>query len=681
MNSQRENEKQRNGQKRVHSTFFSALSLLLSAVCCITVVRLEIKMNLQDRRISDSVTRCNQVETELQTLQRRQQGSEMHLLKTKGPKADENEFDSLTILKQSSARQKRYSMRPSDHDVSEVKLLIKEELRRLQDQVCAKNEILCTPGPKGNQGRRGPRGKPGPEGPPGKHGPEGPRGSTGLRGDLGLPGIPGPAGPSGPKGVKGQKGEPGKSLSEPSLLQRPVETTVNETKTAILKCTVDGNPTPKISWFKQNSLLPVGRHAVEPSGALIVRDVKPGDDGVYSCKAENLLGSVNASAKLTVQFGPQLFLSTNRMLAQENDHDAITRNATDQPFPQITWSKSVGTLPKSRTYVRNGVIRIRQVKKTDSGTYICEADNIMGLKQGVIQLLVFHRLKFEVSPPQEVTPYVGSTVSFSCVAKSDLRPVITWEKDIKSRLPVDSNILPNGTLVLHNIQKSHQGTYTCIATNALATIIAKVRVNSPRSISSCSVIRHFTSASGNYEIDPDGAGGLAPFTVYCDMTDKNGVGVTVISHDSESRKLVQGCETKGCYSRDIDYTGASLYQLASLTRVSTHCEQFIKYECRGSVLGFDDPYGWWVSRSSAKITYWGGGSAARSNCACGMTNSCADRRRGCNCDRNDDVWREDSGLLTDKSQLPVKQFRFGDTGDSGEQGYHTLGKMKCYGEA
>ena len=93
--------------------------------------------------------------------------------------------------------------------------------------------------------------------------------------------------------------------------------------------------------------------------------------------------------------------------------------------------------------MRNGVIRIRQVKETDSGTYICEADNTIGLKQGVIQLLVFHRLKFEVSPPQEVTPYVGSTVSFSCVAKSDLRPVITWEKDIKSRLPVDSNILPN----------------------------------------------------------------------------------------------------------------------------------------------------------------------------------------------------------------------------------------------
>ena len=40
---------------------------------------------------------------------------------------------------------------------------------------------------------------------------------------------------------------------------------------------------------------------VESSGALIVNDVRPGDEGFYSCGADNLLGSVNATAKLTVQ--------------------------------------------------------------------------------------------------------------------------------------------------------------------------------------------------------------------------------------------------------------------------------------------------------------------------------------------------------------------------------------------
>ena len=199
---------------------------------------------------------------------------------------------------------------------------------------------------------------------------------------------------------------------------------------------------------------------------------------------------------------------------------------------------------------------------------------------------------------------------------------------------------------------------------------------------SCSEIRRNGGiVSKNYVVDPDGAGGLAPFTVYCDMTGKNGVGVTVISHDSESRILVTGYEAKGGYSRDIRYRGASLTQLASLTRVSSHCEQFIKYECYDSVLLYNnDPRGWWVSRGSTKMRHWGGASD-NGKCACGMTNSCADRNYGCNCDKNDYIWREDSGLLTDKTHLPVKQLRFGDTGDIGERGYHTLGKLKCYGIA
>ena len=212
-----------------------------------------------------------------------------------------------------NSRQKRASpvksQQKSAQTTSNVKMLIKEELRLLQNQICAKDETLCLSGPKGNTGRRGrpgirgrpgPSGRPGPEGPPGKHGPVGPQGPLGLKGDLGVSGDPGQVGPRGPPAEKGVKGEPGQSISAPSLLQRPVETTVNESQTATLKCTADGNPSPKVTWSKLNSSLPVGRHVVESSGALTVKDVRPGDEGDYSCRAENLLGSVNATAKIIV---------------------------------------------------------------------------------------------------------------------------------------------------------------------------------------------------------------------------------------------------------------------------------------------------------------------------------------------------------------------------------------------
>ncbi|XP_068726890.1 uncharacterized protein [Montipora capricornis] len=657
----------------------SKSGLLLSVLCCIALIHTEIKMKEHDRQISHSVKFYNEVEAELQEL--RQNNARWKITKANQQKVRRAKDGSYP-------RHKRASL--ENQDASEIKLLITEELRVLKNHICATDETLCRSGPKGNIGRRGRpgiRGKPGlpgqpgPEGPPGKHGPKGLQGPIGIKGDLGFPGSPGPAGLSGPRGLKGVKGEPGKSISAPSLLQRPTDTTVNVTQTAILKCTADSNPIPKITWYKLNSQLPVGRHVIESSGALIVRDVRPGDDGIYSCKAENILGRIRASAKLTVQFGPKISLSSTRLMAEEKQNITIACNASGLPQPRVTWSRAVGNLPQDRTAVTNGVMTIHQLTKKDGGVYICQVKNILGSASDTVQLMVFSPLHFEVSPSQEVTPVIGSVLRLPCVPKSDLKPTTTWAKDGKLSLPVDSTVLPNGTLVLQNIQKSHKGTYTCTATNALATIHAKVKVNSVQQPVSCFEIKKFvSSASGNYVIDPDGAEGQAPFLVYCDMVDKNGVGVTVISHDSEGRTRVQGCEAQGCYSRDIRYNGASLAQMEILTRVSSQCEQFIKYECFNSVLLHNDnQHGWWVSRDSVKMTYWGGASVS-GKCACGMTNTCADPSYGCNCDKNDNVWREDSGVLTNKTQLPVKQLRFGDVSTS-EEGYYTLGKLKCYGIA
>ena len=199
---------------------------------------------------------------------------------------------------------------------------------------------------------------------------------------------------------------------------------------------------------------------------------------------------------------------------------------------------------------------------------------------------------------------------------------------------------------------------------------------------SCSHLKIWdsTAESGTYVIDPDGEGGVPPYNVTCDMTNKNGVGVTVVSHDSEDRTLVDGFEAPGSYSRDIKYTKASLSQLASLTTVSLFCKQFIQYECRNSLM-FRDNTAWWVSRDSIDMNYWGGAPAGSGKCACRIDDSCAEPHYHCNCDANNDEWNEDSGLLTDKIHLPVKQLRFGDTGSYEEMGYHTLGKFKCYGIA
>ena len=72
---------------------------------------------------------------------------------------------------------------------------------------------------------------------------------------------------------------------------------------------------------------------------------------------------------------------------------------------------------------------------------------------------------------------------------------------------------------------------------------------------SCSAlsIRDSSTRSGMYYINPQGLSSSPLVQVYCNMTSKDGVGVTEIGHDHESRTLVVGYEEPGSYKRNIKY--------------------------------------------------------------------------------------------------------------------------------
>ena len=370
---------------------------------------------------------------------------------------------------------------------------------------------------------------------------------------------------------------------------------------------------------------------------------------------------------------------------EEGQNVSLQCKAIGLPLPRVTWRKAFSKLPVKRSSIVNGNLSIRSITKADSGTYACSAKNLLGDDSAVAVVMVIETLQFILAPLNKVTVLESCKETLHCRAQGSKK--IFWKR-VGKQMPRNHVVYPNGTLLLTNVSPNDAGSYTCIAKNSLRSIEASSVVEVPkRKPTSCSDLKSSCreKTSGNYIIDPDGKGGVAPFSVYCDMSDKGGVGVTVISHDSESRTHVNsvspGCGSAGCYSKDVTYTGVSTSQLAALTRVSQNCEQFIKFECKEDIAFIEDSYAWWVSRNGIRMNYWGGASGRNHMCACGVTNSCSNRGQKCNCYNGGSGWGEDSGLLTDKSALPVTQIRLGDLDQSKEEGYHTLGKLKCYGKA
>lgn len=181
------------------------------------------------------------------------------------------------------------------------------------------------------------------------------------------------------------------------------------------------------------------------------------------------------------------------------------------------------------------------------------------------------------------------------------------------------------------------------------------------------------------------------FEAYCDIK----TGATIINHSTKNETALEDAKThhlleNSLYEIDYEYPVA-IDSIIDLMGVSTHCEQYVRYDCfKSKLLGgvgrrrYVDYKGVrWLSRDYDIQHYWGGASPDSRKCGCAMDNSCARDRFGymkyCNCDMFDSKWRSDSGFLKDKAKLPVSQITVSRGPETNENSMITVGALQCYG--
>ena len=131
----------------------------------------------------------------------------------------------------------------------------------------------------------------------------------------------------------------------------------------------------------------------------------------------------------------------------------------------VTWSKSFGQLPHGRVQFNSSVVKLLDVRKSDSDNYLCTARNLLGSVVKRTVLVVISLPQFTVKPPEKVVAVPGDSLTLNCSATGDPQPFISWERQ-GAALPVGRSQQINGALVVRDTREDDTGNYICTATSA-----------------------------------------------------------------------------------------------------------------------------------------------------------------------------------------------------------------------
>nr|XP_061831771.1 hemicentin-1-like isoform X1 [Nerophis lumbriciformis] len=280
--------------------------------------------------------------------------------------------------------------------------------------------------------------------------------------------------------VSNEAGEDSRAINltvqvPPSIADEPTELVITRLSPVVIACSASGVPEPTIHWSKDGFKLPEqGQgYSILNSGQVEITSADLNHAGRYSCTAKNAAGSTHRHVQLTVQELPVIHSHPSTQDVILNNAIVLPCRATGSPRPTITWQKEGINIPTTGghfTVLPNGSLQITRASVSNSGTYICVAQNPAGTALGKTKVRV------QVPPvisseTQKYTAPVDSSVTLHCQNDGVPAPSVAWHKDGQPLTEsVRQRVLGSGSLQIAFVQPSDTGRYTCTAANVAGTM-------------------------------------------------------------------------------------------------------------------------------------------------------------------------------------------------------------------
>ncbi|CAH1247003.1 HMCN2 [Branchiostoma lanceolatum] len=273
----------------------------------------------------------------------------------------------------------------------------------------------------------------------------------------------------------------------PSFTQLPVDTQALINESPLLPCQATGDPPPVISWFFDGTpVTDSPKYDISTSGNLQVMGITKADQGVYLCRAENVLGSVEQGALLTVQSLP-VFTVTPAVetIVHMGQVLLLHCQAIGDPLPTVDWMKDNAALSQSNVQqASNGTLIVTDIQEENLGSYVCIAQNAAGSHQAPANVWLPDVPVFTIIPANR-SININQSTQVPCTASARDTPTISWYKldnagnsEVLIGQGVGQGALENqrsarlsvntiGTLIITSVREDDEGFYSCRAVNAV----------------------------------------------------------------------------------------------------------------------------------------------------------------------------------------------------------------------